>query len=218
VAFLQNHDQIGNRAFGERIPHLAAPERLTLARAALLLSPQIPLLFMGEEWSASTPFLFFVDFSDDPELSRAVRNGRRQEFASFRSFAEQHGERQIPDPTEEETFRLSTLDWSETSRPPHAHAREEVRRLLRLRHKEIVPLTKTRFLGASRDHPTPHGLAVTWRFEAGRLRFVAGFGEGSPEFAVAQDERVLWSNAGEPTRDRLRLAPWTGAFLKSPAS
>ena len=87
VAFLQNHDQIGNRAFGERLSQLAPPERLRSARAGLLLAPQIPMLFMGEEWSASTPFLFFVDFADDEALSTAVREGRRREFERFAAFA-----------------------------------------------------------------------------------------------------------------------------------
>jgi maltooligosyltrehalose trehalohydrolase len=218
VAFLQNHDQIGNRGFGERISHLARPERLALARAALLLAPQIPLLFMGEEWAASTPFLFFVDFSDDAELSRAVRDGRRREFANFKSFAEQHGERQIPDPTTEETFRLSVLDWPESMRPPHAGMRGKVRRLLRLRQDEVVPLTKSRFLGASRDLPTADSLDIAWRFEAGALRFLANFGERQREFVLSPDERMLWSNADPPAGGSLRLGPWTGAFLKHRAS
>jgi maltooligosyltrehalose trehalohydrolase len=217
VAFLQNHDQIGNRGFGERISHLATPERLALARAALLLAPQIPLLFMGEEWAASSPFLFFVDFTDDPELSRAVRDGRRREFANFKSFAEQHGERQIPDPTDEETFRLSVLDWSEATRSPHAAVRGEVRRLLRLRHDEIVPLTKSRFVGATHGCPTPGSLDVTWRFGAGTLRFVANFGGRDATLVVEEEPHLLWSNAGEPRGGELRLAPWTGAVLKSPA-
>jgi maltooligosyltrehalose trehalohydrolase len=215
VAFLQNHDQIGNRAFGERISSLAPPERLALARAALLLAPQIPLLFMGEEWATSTPFLFFVDFSDDPDLSTAVRDGRRREFANFKSFAEQHGERQIPDPTAEASFRLSKLDWSEASRSPHREMREEVGRLLRLRREEVVPLTKSRFLGATHGCPTPGRLDVTWRFEGGELRFVANFGNQEATVAVGQGPRPLWSNAGKPRRGELRLAPWAGAFLKS---
>src|SRR5215212_3277138 len=102
VSFLQNHDQTGNRDFGERLSHLIPPERLALARAGLLLSPQVPMLYMGEEWDASTPFLFFVDFSDDEPLSTAVREGRRREFAKFKAFAEQHGGEQIPDPTSKE--------------------------------------------------------------------------------------------------------------------
>ena len=97
---------------------------------------------MGEEWAASTPFLFFVDFSDDPELSQAVRDGRRREFANFKGFAEQHGEGDIPDPTTEETFGGSVLDWSEAvPLAARRDPRDEVRRLLRLRQDEVVPLT-----------------------------------------------------------------------------
>ncbi|MFL5151222.1 MAG: malto-oligosyltrehalose trehalohydrolase [Microvirga sp.] len=215
VDFLQNHDQIGNRAFGERIAELAVPEHLALARAGLLLSPQIPMLYMGEEWAASAPFLFFVDFSDDPELSQAVRDGRQREFANFRGFAEQHGERDIPDPTAEETFRRSVLDWSEAERSPHAEARDEVRRLLRLRQGEVVPLTRSAFCGAAHAVPAPRMLDVTWRFAAGTLRFVANFDEASRAFDAPAGTRVLWSNAGLPQGETMRLRPWTGAVLKS---
>ena len=215
VAFLQNHDQIGNRAFGERISQLAAPERLRLALAGLLLSPEVPLLYMGEDWAASAPFLYFVDFSDDPELSRAVRDGRRREFANFKSFAEQHGERQIPDPTLEETFKRSVLDWSEASRPPHAAVRAEVRRLLQVRQDEVVPLMRSGFVAASRDLPISGCLDVTWRFSAGVLRFIANFGEAEAALAVPAEARVLWPDAGAPVSGVLRLPSWTGAFLKS---
>jgi maltooligosyltrehalose trehalohydrolase len=215
VAFLQNHDQIGNRAFGERISHLAPPERLALARAGLLLSPQVPLLYMGEEWDASTPFLYFVDFSDDEALSNAVREGRRREFANFKSFAEQHGERQIPDPTLEETFALPALRWDEAARAPHAGTRDEVRCLLRLRQHEIVPLIKTPFLGASRELLDTDGLAVTWRFAGGTLRFFANFGKGTAEMDKG-DGRVLWASPSATIEvSRARLPPWTGAFLKT---
>jgi maltooligosyltrehalose trehalohydrolase len=218
VGFLQNHDQIGNRAFGERIGHLTSPERLSLARAGLLLSPQIPLLYMGEEWAASTPFLYFVDFSDDETLSTAVREGRRREFANFKSFAEQHGERQIPDPTLEETFLLSRLDWSEASRSPHAEALAETRGLLHLRRAEIVPLTKTRFLGATCSQPVPEALDVTWRFEGGTLRFAANFGEERADFALDGRGAVLWSSpTARPEDGMARLPSWTGLFTKGPA-
>ncbi len=107
---------MGNRALGERLSHLADPAKLALARAGFLLAPQIPMLWMGEEWSASTPFLFFVDFAPDEELNKAVRDGRRKEFKSFAAFADDTSK--IPDPTEEETFLHSKLDWSERDRSP----------------------------------------------------------------------------------------------------
>src|SRR5262249_46004586 len=139
IAFLQNHDQIGNRAFGERLSRIADLNRVCLARAVLLLSPQIPMLFMGEEWQASSPFLYFVDFADDPALSNAVREGRRSEFGRFKAFATETSLR-IPDPTIEDTFRRSKLDWNERRLATHAQVYYECKELLSLRAKEIVPL------------------------------------------------------------------------------
>ena len=215
VGFLQNHDQIGNRAFGERLTALAAPERLELARAGLLLSPQIPLLFMGEEWGAQTPFLFFVDFSDDPALARAVREGRAREFANFKSFAEQHGLRQVPDPTLEETFALSRLDWDEAARAPHRSIREETRALLRLRQAEVAPLVKSGFVGAQVSPTRPEALDVVWTFKAGRLRFTANFGEAETAFERGA-ERILWaSRSAALDQGLVRLPSWTGAMLRS---
>ena len=153
VSFLQNHDQIGNRAFGERLSQLVPPERLALARAGLLLAPQIPMLFMGEEWSASSPFLFFVDFAEDEALSTAIREGRRREFERFASFA---GGLEIPDPTHEKTFVRSVLDWTERMQSPHREILEDTRALLALRHERVVPLTRSRYLGATTE--TRHGL------------------------------------------------------------
>jgi maltooligosyltrehalose trehalohydrolase len=215
VGFLQNHDQIGNRAFGERMTALASPERLALARAGLLLAPQVPLLFMGEEWGAQNPFLFFVDFSDDPDLSRAVREGRAREFANFKSFAEQHGERQIPDPTLEETFRRSRVDWNEAARPPYRDVRAETQALLRLRQAEIEPLLKSGFSGAQIRRPQAEALDVVWTFTAGRLRFVANFGDAET-IVERGDARVVWASASlDRGADRLRLTAWTGAVLRS---
>jgi len=215
VGFLQNHDQIGNRAFGERLTALAPPERLELARAGLLLSPQIPLLFMGEEWGAKNPFLFFVDFSDDPDLSRAVREGRAREFANFKSFAEQHGERQIPDPTAEETFVRSRLDWDEAARPPHQDVRAGTQALLRLRQAEVVPLLNSGFMGAEVRQPQPETLEVVWTFGAGRLRFAANFSDGEAVFERG-DGRVVWASAPvDRAADHIRLPAWTGAVFRS---
>ncbi|MFC4171471.1 malto-oligosyltrehalose trehalohydrolase [Microvirga sp. GCM10011540] len=217
VGFLQNHDQIGNRAFGERIGDLASPERLALARAGLLLSPQIPLLYMGEEWAASTPFLYFVDFAEDEALSNAVREGRRREFANFKSFAE-GGQDQIPDPTLEETFTRSKLDWQERSKSPHAEVLAETRRLLELRQAEVVPLTKTRFIEARSSQPKPELLDVVWRYEGGTLRFVANFGESPAEVEVGSTGSAIWSSSNmEHEGGRARLPSWTGMFIKDSA-
>jgi malto-oligosyltrehalose trehalohydrolase len=134
VLFLQNHDQIGNRAFGDRLTTLVPPAALEAAIALLLLSPQIPLLFMGEETASRLPFLFFTDYHD--ELARAVRQGRRNEFARFADFADPDRRARIPDPNDPATF--------ETSVPhpdPQQGAKREAlyRRLLTLRRSHIMP-------------------------------------------------------------------------------
>lgn len=138
ILFLQNHDQVGNRAFGERLPQLAGKEALEAATVLLLLSPMIPLLFMGEEWGAEQPFLYFTDHN--PELAEAVREGRRNEFAAFSIFAQQEAARAlIPDPNAEETFKQSQLDFAECLQPAHRERLALYRELIALRTKEIIP-------------------------------------------------------------------------------
>jgi maltooligosyltrehalose trehalohydrolase len=131
VVCLQNHDQIGNRAKGERIGHLAGTEAQRLGAAIALLAPQVPLVFQGEEWAASAPFPYFTDHPD-PELAEAVRQGRRQEFAAFG-----WDPAEIPDPQAESTFRSAVLDWQERDRSPHAEMETWYRDLLALR-KDIA--------------------------------------------------------------------------------
>jgi maltooligosyltrehalose trehalohydrolase len=126
VVCVQNHDQVGNRALGERLSALVSPEALRLAAAILLLSPYVPLLFMGEEYGETHPFLYFVSHSD-PKLVDAVREGRRREFAAFGWRGE------VPDPQAEATFDASRLDWDAAHRPPHVQLRALYRDLLGLR-------------------------------------------------------------------------------------
>ena len=135
VNFIQNHDQIGNRAFGERLGHLAPQEKLRAAMAALLLAPNPPLLFMGDEFAAATPFLFFCDFG--PDLQAAVREGRRREFAQFERFSDPAVREAIPDPGAVATCRQSRLDWGCLDLHPHAEALTYTRTLLALRRKEL---------------------------------------------------------------------------------
>ena len=143
VTFLQNHDQIGNRALGERLGALTRPERLRAATVAWLLAPARPMLFMGEEFAASSPFLFFCDFG--PELAEAVTSGRRREFARFEQFSSREMQERIPDPNHPDTFERSRLDWQCLKDPAHATWLELYRTLLSLRSKHIVPrLSDTR--------------------------------------------------------------------------
>ena len=109
VAFIQNHDHIGNRAFGERLGMIAPDDVMRALSAVYLLLPQIPMIFMGEEWDAQQPFPFFCDF--DGELAKEVRRGARQEFAHFPEFADPKQRERIPDPLAEGTFNSAKLDW-----------------------------------------------------------------------------------------------------------
>jgi maltooligosyltrehalose trehalohydrolase len=127
LGYLQNHDQVGNRARGERIGHLVSPGLARVGAALVLTSPFVPLLFQGEEWGASSPFLYFTDHQD-PELGEAVRAGRRRELSAFGRASER-----VPDPQDEESFLRSRLDWRERERPPHAGTLAWYRELLRLR-------------------------------------------------------------------------------------
>ncbi|MFP3915695.1 MAG: malto-oligosyltrehalose trehalohydrolase, partial [Actinomycetota bacterium] len=127
VAYLQNHDQVGNRARGRRIGHLVEESRLYAGAALVLTAPFVPMLFQGEEWAASSPFPYFSDHRD-PDLAEAVRQGRREEFSDFGWDPDR-----IPDPQDLATFRSAVLDWDETSRPGHGSVLEWYRLLIGLR-------------------------------------------------------------------------------------
>ena len=129
VVCLQDHDQVGNRAGGERSSALMSTGLLEVGAAIVLTSPFVPMLFQGEEWGASTPFLYFTDHTD-PMLARAVSQGRRREFAAFG-----WDESAVPDPQDESTFTRSRLDWDELPREPHARLLAWHRELIALRHR-----------------------------------------------------------------------------------
>jgi len=137
VFFAQNHDQIGNRAFGDRLGQKARPAVLTAVAALTTLSPMIPLLFMGEEWNATTPFLYFCDFDD--ELSQLVTEGRRREFSGFPGFATEESREEIPDPALPSTFAAGKLKWEERADPRHASSLGLYHKLLTIRRREIMP-------------------------------------------------------------------------------
>ncbi|SDV47656.1 malto-oligosyltrehalose trehalohydrolase [Chitinasiproducens palmae] len=152
VLFLQNHDQVGNRAFGERLTRLCAPDALRAATLLMLLSPQIPMLFMGEEYGSEDPFLFFTDY--EGELADAVREGRRREFAKFAAFNDPERRERIPDPNDHRTFAASRAMPADANGAGETNAtldawRRFYRRGLALRHAQIVPrLEDARATGA----------------------------------------------------------------------
>ncbi|MEJ1156854.1 malto-oligosyltrehalose trehalohydrolase [Prosthecomicrobium sp. N25] len=160
VSFLQNHDQVGNRAFGERLTDLAPPEAVRLLRFALLLAPQVPMLFMGEEYDERRPFRFFCDFEGD--LAEAVRSGRRAEFAQFAAFAGT----EIPDPLDPATRDACRLDWARLDTPEGAEAFAFTRRCLQWRRRFVTPLLGSAFRGAEAGAVGPIVVA-RWDFEAG---------------------------------------------------
>ncbi len=194
VNFLQNHDQVGNRALGERLTLLTDPDSLKAAVALLLLSPQIPLIFMGEENGAYTRFLFFTDFAG--ALADAVREGRRKEFAAFPAFADPDRRNTIPDPNALSTFTASAPGETDID----ARSWQELyRTLLTLRRTRIVPLLKdTRIL----DTAVVGTKAVLVRWIAGDriLTIACNLGSDIVE-ANLPDVSPIW---GIPDGSRLR--------------
>jgi maltooligosyltrehalose trehalohydrolase len=134
VFYAQNHDQVGNRAHGERLHHQVEPAVWRAASVLLLTAPEVPLLFMGQEWAAPSPFLFFTDHHE--RLGARVGEGRRREYAAFSAFSSPAARARIPDPQDPATFRASRLDWSRLEEPLHATTRRLYRALLRLRREE----------------------------------------------------------------------------------
>jgi maltooligosyltrehalose trehalohydrolase len=170
IICLQNHDQIGNRAFGERLAELSHPMALRAATALLLLTPQIPLLFMGQEWAASTPFLYFSGYKD--ELAEAVAQGRRDEFARFADFADPERRLLIPDPNDAKTFQSSVINPAEMSQSDHAAWLKLHRMLLAIRTIEVTP----RIPGAKSIEASPlgqGGARVCWRMGDGTILTIA---------------------------------------------
>jgi maltooligosyltrehalose trehalohydrolase len=145
LGYLQNHDQIGNRAQGDRSSQLMSAGRLKIGAALVLTSPFVPMLFQGEEWAASTPFLFFTNHQD-PELASTVDEGRCREFAAFN-----WDPASVPHPQDPQTFARSKLNWTELAGQRHKEMLEWHRQLIRLRHAEPalsdgrLDLIKTRF-------------------------------------------------------------------------
>ncbi|MGF1605575.1 MAG: malto-oligosyltrehalose trehalohydrolase [Rhodothalassiaceae bacterium] len=201
VAFLQNHDQVGNRAHGERITDGTAPEAVQAATALYLLSPQIPLIWMGEEWAATSPFPFFCDFHGD--LAEAVREGRRREFARFKKFADPEARRSIPDPNATRTFALAKLTWQELMDPAHAERLAWFRQLLALRRAHVLPLVRS---GTPETSAAWNGLAVSvaYHFPAGRLHLIANLGDGAAHLPAAKQEgQTLFATHPGLTPDHL---------------
>ncbi|MBV9574327.1 MAG: DUF3459 domain-containing protein, partial [Acidobacteriales bacterium] len=215
VSFLQNHDQIGNRALGERITQLARTEAVKAAMSILLLAPSPPLLFMGEEFDAGTPFFFFCDFSGD--LAAAVTEGRRGEFSGFAQFKSAEARARIPDPNCAETYARSKLDWDGLNNSEQRAYLQFYRELLGLRQKTIVPLLR-KGNHESKQFKTFEGtgLLAEWHFSGSvTLRLLANIGAGKINYAATlagkhPANQILYSSSNEAKEAQTtgQLSPW----------
>ena len=211
VSFLQNHDQIGNRALGQRLDALAPTALVEALLAALLLSPHVPMLFMGEEFAATTPFLYFCDFHG--ELGEAVSQGRRDEFKRFAAFADPRARATIPDPNDAATFAASVLHWEECEAPSGRRRLALVSRLLALRREHLLPHLASQRHGGHLVDSGERWFAVEWPLGDALVWCLrANLGAEPLEWhRVGPGERTLY--AGDPTtvvNDRqLLLPPWS---------
>jgi maltooligosyltrehalose trehalohydrolase len=196
LAYTSNHDQVGNRALGDR-PALT-PGQLAIGAALVLTSPYTPMLFMGEEWGASTPWRYFTDH-EEPELAEAVRNGRRSEFAG-------HGwdAAEIPDPQDPETWRSSVLDWSELDEAPHDELLSWYRDLLALRAR-TPELRDDRLASVGIAYDADGDWLVVTR---GRFRIVVNLSAGEAVVPVdgVPSYRVIAFGTADPVTDGVRMA------------
>ncbi|WP_185732251.1 malto-oligosyltrehalose trehalohydrolase [Burkholderia sp. Bp8963] len=207
VTFLQNHDQVGNRAFGERLRTLANDDAVRAVTALMLLAPQIPLLFMGEECGSTQPFQFFTDYAGP--LADAVRDGRRREFAAFAAFADPAHRTAIPDPNDAATFARSTLDTPAAEPPDAASWRRFYRSALAVRSAFVTPhLRDARALDATvlaeTDGSDARALVACWRLGDGSTLTIAlNLGAHAARLPALPAGRIVFET---PPRARDRLA------------
>ena len=212
VAFLQNHDQVGNRAFGERLSQLVRPELLKAAASVLLLSPQIPMLFMGDEWASTRPFLFFCDFHG--ELADAVREGRRREFAKFPAFTDPGVRSRIPDPNDPTTFDRSKIDWVEAERESNADHLHHCRELLRVRRDVLMPRLGDVQVKDAHYDTTDGLLRVSWRMkDKAVLTLLANLRPDASAPVAAPAGRMLHSTHPHVADDAARPAWFVAWYL-----
>ena len=205
IGFIQNHDQVGNRATGDRLEHIVGIDRAKVAAGIVLTAPFIPMLYQGEEYAASTPFQYFADH-DDPEMAKAVSAGRRKEFAAFG-----WEESAIPDPEDRETFLRSKLNWDEVLQGRHAEMLDWFKQLIRLRRSSSslndgeLSHTKVRY------NEDDRWLVI----ERGHVHVLANLGSKSVDLDVPERYRLAaCSRPGvDPRAGKITLPPDTLAIL-----
>ncbi len=181
VCFIQNHDQVGNRAIGDRLLQIVGFDRAKIAAALVLLSPMIPMLFQGEEWGASTPFQYFADH-EDPEMARLVSEGRRREFAAFG-----WDPALIPDPEKPETFERSKLIWHEVDEGRHARLMAWYRELIQLRR--TTPFFNDGRAGKTKVQFDPKEMWLS--MERGEAIVLCNLGQSERQCSIPQGMRLV---------------------------
>lgn len=201
ISFMQNHDQIGNRALGDRMQSYASKDALKAIASIYLLAPQIPMLFMGEEWGSSDTFAYFCDF--DEELNQKVRDGRREELSRLPGFDAED----LPDPTARDTFESSKLDWSRLDEEVSKETLSFYKKLLAVRKDRIVPLLPGMTSGASHYDVRDGLVNVTWTSDSGNaLRLLANLSDTKKAVGDYQQVEEIFS-LGSVTSSE--IAPWS---------
>ncbi len=205
ISFIQNHDQVGNRAFGDRLSAGASFEAIKALAGVYLLTPQIPMIFQGEEWIARTPFPYFCDFDD--ELNESVRKGRREELSRLPGFDDKSAD-STPDPTSSETFISAKLNWNEPAQADNAAMLDTYRELIALRHREIIPHLDA----CQTEYARTSGRLVEVCWSLGgdrRLRLVANLSSEVQRQQGVPIGRSIWSTGSADTR---AMGPWSVAW------
>ncbi len=208
LGYIQNHDQIGNRAKGERLQHLVGTQKARLAAAVVLTAPFIPMLFMGEEFAASTPWQFFADFESE-ELRRSVSEGRKRDFQHFG-----WDKNDIPDPEDARTFMRSKLRWDELDEHEHREMYRLYRDLIHLRRKTLALN-----LGDFSRHAVHFSEEGRWIYtDRGNVRTMINFAETETSFAVESGSKLLLSTGTAPVRegDCVKVPPVSVAIYHWP--
>ena len=198
LGYIQNHDQIGNRALGDRLHHLVGLDRSKLAAALVLLSPFVPMIFQGEEFAASSPFQYFANH-DDPELARAVSNGRRREFEAFGWAPDD-----VPDPEEPATFERSKLPWQELDDPGQPEHREML-----AWYRDLIALRRERLSRHRSARPeVEFDEADRWlRMKNGELTVICNLGPQPRDFVLAPGDRLSMANRARQSGIGISIAP-----------
>lgn len=215
IAFLQNHDQIGNRAMGERVSCLCSSEALRAVTTLLLLIPSPPLLFMGQEWACDQPFNYFVDFS--AELGEQVKQGRLEEFCKFSAFADAAMQQEIPPPNASSTFEAAKLAWGELNQTLHQEWLKFHRELLQLRQRCICNRLNGMETGQAQYRVwDERAISVKWRLGDGStLILAANLSHDRVNIETIEHDELLFASDARAPMDLKQghLRPWSVIFM-----